>query len=987
MHSEKQSACRSLCNAAATAALLATGATAGPTPIDTNAPYYLASQLGITVLPVFKGGTLLVDQEDATYAQNFLLENYNDNTIFVPTTDATFSGVISGPGGFIRISPGNNGSRLLLTGNNTYTGLTQNRSGSLVIGNGGTTGSIAGDIINNGLVTFARSDIYTFAGGISGTGSVQQFGGAANLGNAGKLILSGTNTYSGETIVSYSTIEAGSPDAFSPHSWYFLEGASFYYRDYISVLDLNGFNETIGSLNGYGEVHLGTGSLTVNSGGSYQGVISGTGGLIVAGGVLNLYGRNTYSGGTTIAAGAELFLGLTGNIHNPGAIVGNIENNGTLTFVDSDAPNIFSGNISGTGSLVLDDPSGLALPQVLLTGTNTYTGGTFLGGYISKYGACVCAELRIGNGGTTGSIVGNVTDNGYLIFNRSDSYTFSGNVSGTGYLVQEGSGTLILTGSNTYTSGTPRYTDFPHGTMIAIGTLQLGDGGTTGSIVGDVYITGYGTLAFNRSNTYIFAGAISGNGSVQQIGGGTTILTGTNTYTGGTTISAGTLVVGDTAHPGASVTGDVAVNGGSLKGHGTIHGIVANIAGNVQPGSSIGTLTVTSYTQTAAGTLTIEMTPGTISQLAVTGNAALNGKLLLQFDSGSFGADDQTFLTAASVTGAFTTAEASGLPADLAYGLVYETQDVRLITQPKKSGQVYGDLVTTTIDTAHAFGLLTVDPPAEACSSAACTDVTYWITGFGEAGSLDAGSPQSDAFNTRTLGIAAGADYNFAGGTTIGMVVGFSQSALTISNGWGKALVNTTSVAVRGRTGVLNGRLDADLYYTTHNTAAHRVVAGRGTAYAEPDGDGYGGVLQFSYPEHSTFSAFGRISYVRITQAAMAEQGLGANNLFAGSSTHASARGTFGLRFGDVFDLGNGARFIPDAWAGVETELADTERTLQLQFADGSFEAPHASPESTLFVAGGTLRLQIAPLTIGLWGNGRLGDREQSGRIGLSVAF
>ena len=93
----------------------------------------------------------------------------------------------------------------------------------------------------------------------------------------------------------------------------------------------------------------------------------------------------------------------------------------------------------------------------MLTGANSYTGGTTIS----------AGTLQLGNGGTTGSIVGDVTDNGTLAFNRSDAITFGGVVSGTGSLTQLGAGTTTLTGTNTYTGGT----------TISAGRLQLGDGG------------------------------------------------------------------------------------------------------------------------------------------------------------------------------------------------------------------------------------------------------------------------------------------------------------------------------------------------------------------------------------------------------------------------------------------------------------------------------------------------------------------------------
>jgi autotransporter-associated beta strand protein len=105
-----------------------------------------------------------------------------------------------------------------------------------------------------------------------------------------------------------------------------------------------------------------------------------------------------------------------------------------------------------------------------------------------------------------------------------------------------GVGTLGLTGANTYTGGT----------TISAGTLQVGAGGTTGSIVGNVVDNA--KLAFDRSNSVTFAGVVSGTGSLTQLGVGTLGLTGANTYTGGTTISAGTLQL---ANAKAAGSGDI----------------------------------------------------------------------------------------------------------------------------------------------------------------------------------------------------------------------------------------------------------------------------------------------------------------------------------------------------------------------------------------------------------------------------------------------
>ncbi|WP_198023996.1 autotransporter outer membrane beta-barrel domain-containing protein [Mesorhizobium sp. LNHC221B00] len=115
-----------------------------------------------------------------------------------------------------------------------------------------------------------------------------------------------------------------------------------------------------------------------------------------------------------------------------------------------------------------------------------------------------------------------------------------------------GSGTWALTADNTATTNWD----------IQQGTLQLGNDGTSGSIIGDV--ANAGTLAFNRSDALTYGGIISGTGTVNQIGSGTTILTGANTYSGGTVINAGTLQVAGDSNFGAA-SGNLSFGGGTLR--------------------------------------------------------------------------------------------------------------------------------------------------------------------------------------------------------------------------------------------------------------------------------------------------------------------------------------------------------------------------------------------------------------------------------------
>jgi outer membrane autotransporter protein len=369
---------------------------------------------------------------------------------------------------------------------------------------------------------------------------------------------------------------------------------------------------TAGSIAGAGTYDLGSKQLTVgsnNSSTTVSGIIN-DGGLAVPGstggslvkvgtGILTLTGANTYSGGTTISQGT-----IAANADTAlGAPMGPLTfNGGTLLFDNSFdlSPsrvitlNAANGGFSGGGTF---DTNGFtttvsqsiqgagALTKagagtLVLTNANSYSGGTTIASGI----------LQLGNGGTTGSIVGDVADDGTLAFNRSDAVTFPGLISGSGAVTQIGSGTTILTNANSYSGGT----------TIASGILQLGNGGTTGSIVGDV--ADNGTLAFDRSDAVTFPGLISGSGTVAQIGTGTTILTADSPYTGRTRVSAGALVVGDLAHPSAALSGGgpiTVAHGATLGGYGSVTGSVFNngviAAGNATPGfdaSPTGTFTI-----------------------------------------------------------------------------------------------------------------------------------------------------------------------------------------------------------------------------------------------------------------------------------------------------------------------------------------------------------------------------------------------------------
>jgi len=303
-----------------------------------------------------------------------------------------------------------------------------------------------------------------------------------------------------------------------------------------------------------------------------------------------------------------------------------------------------------------------------LTGANTYTGGTTISAGTLQAGSAasfspnsaftVNSTLDLnGFNNTIGSLSGNgtvlnkgATTATLTAGNDNTNTTFGGvleNGTSVLQLTKSGTGTLTLTGANTYTGGT----------TITAGTLQLGNGGTTGSITGDVIDNG--ALAFNRSDSVTFGGVISGTGSVVKLGTGVLTLPGTNTYTGATTVNAGSLIV-----DGSIASAQTVVNpNGFLGGHGIIGGNLVNngIVGQV---NSPGTLTVSgNYTQNAAGTLRIGvagLAPGQQDLLSVNGHAALGGTVQF-FSLGGFNlqpGNQITFLTAKDgISGEFGTVQ------------------------------------------------------------------------------------------------------------------------------------------------------------------------------------------------------------------------------------------------------------------------------------------------------------------------------------------
>ena len=202
---------------------------------------------------------------------------------------------------------------------------------------------------------------------------------------------------------------------------------------------------------------------------------------------------------------------------------------------------VFGGSIIGPGALQLNSGA------LTLTSTgNTFSGGTTISGGTLQIG--------VNTGPTTdGSLLGQITNNSLLVFDNYAAGTYGGVINGSGAVTKSGLGLLTFTNSSTYGGGT----------VISGGTLQIGNGGSNGSLGLSSTVTDYGALVFDLSSPSTYSGLITGAGNVAQIGSGLMTLTGSNTSSGQTLVSAGSLQLGVGGATG-TITGSIYVGNGTF---------------------------------------------------------------------------------------------------------------------------------------------------------------------------------------------------------------------------------------------------------------------------------------------------------------------------------------------------------------------------------------------------------------------------------------
>ncbi|WP_296345300.1 autotransporter-associated beta strand repeat-containing protein [Reyranella sp.] len=791
--------------------------------------------LTLTGTNTYSGGTA-VSAGALTGTTTSLQGNIANNAavVFNQTTSGTYAGVMSGSGTLTKTGNGT----VILTANNSYGGGTTISGGVLQLGNGGTTGMITGNVVVNGadsLLAFNRSDAITFADDISGTGGIMLMG-------PGTVALTGNNTFTGGTAIGGGTVQAGSDSAFGAAGTSLTLGggatvealASFTSDRTVQLLvmggtfDTNGNTLTLqGAITGVGALtktgagtliltgtNSYTGGTTVEAGtaqgdsaslqgaiinnatvafdqgtnGTYAGTMSGTGALVKSGaGNLTLGGSNSYTGGTTVSGGT-----LTGNTSS---LQGNIVNNAAVVFSQS-TDGTYAGIMSGAGGFTKSGAGNLTL-----TGANSYGGGTVVSG----------GTLT----GTTSSLQGAIVNNATVAFDQGTNGTYNEVMSGSGALVKAGTGTLTLTGANTYTGGTTvsggtltgtasslqgnilnnaavAFDQVTNGTYAGsmngsgaltkngAGALTLTGansygGGTTvnaGSLIGNSAslqgnILNNAAVVFDQANNGTYAGAMTGSGSLTKSGAGTLVLTGANVVGGGTTISGGVLAVNGSLTSSITVT-----NGGVLGGSGQLIGALAVTGGTLAPGNSIGTLNVTgNFTQTG-GVYQVEVNSGGQNdKIVATGTATLGGGTTVQVLATQGAYQRNTTYTIVTATGGLT-GTYDGVTSNLAFltpSLSYDANNVYLLLEQMASAFASG--AQTANQYAVGMALDTASPTATGDFTTVLTALAGLSTAQGPA-ALDtiSGQPYT-GFGTVNI-LAARSFLNVVGQQTANARVG-----------------------------------------------------------------------------------------------------------------------------------------------------------------------------------------------------------------------
>ncbi len=505
-------------------------------------------------------------------------------------------------------------------------------------------GTSDGTVLNNGgsasTLTVTHGTVVSSFSGTLANGSSTL---ALTKAGANTVTLSGADTYTGATIVSNGTlVVSGSLSAGSA----------------VTVFSNATFRVDGGTVNRPVAINN-AGTLSVNNNAVVNStvIISDGGNVSVpgAGTVTNLTFANTGAMNFNVANGGILTVAGTDGVTNNGAV-----NSVTLNITGvAPAPGTYvliaySGSLKGSGynafklgttpggaSYTLVNNPGVAVeltvtPALFWSGAQSSEWSTnAIGGLMNwtllgnptdyTNGAVVVFDDSLTGSTTVDSSVANITPANVYFNNSANTYTLQGSaaIAGATSLGKNGSGTLTIANNNSYSGGT----------TINAGAVQVGTNGTSGSL-GSGAISVVTDLQFNRADARTVTNNISGVGTVEQNGSGTLTLSGTNTYSGVTTVNAGTLIVTNGNAIGDSGTVSVASGATFQVNSSETIGGFTTVAGSTINGQT-GTLTYSSGSilgnLTGAGGLTWKGAADTASGQFTTADAlAFNGTLTLR---------------------------------------------------------------------------------------------------------------------------------------------------------------------------------------------------------------------------------------------------------------------------------------------------------------------------------------------------------------------
>lgn len=495
-------------------------------------------------------------------------------------------------------------------------------------------GTLAGNITLNGTATFhagistdVAGETFTVSSTISGAGGI------TTSGSNGKVVLTGTNTYSGDTTVAglaNSTLRLGSENAVSNSTVVISLANGLAFSSGITSFNLGGLagasNTTLTNLGGAAVTLVVGGN---NAGTTYAGILSGAGGLTKVGtGTLTLNNANNYAGITTVNAGKLAVSSAQATTNE--ISVGNGATLGvTVSGTNQLQPALLTFNAGATNEFLSVSSSTIA---PLKSGTLTLNGASTINIVSGNFVAGTSYPLIEYTTPTgAGSIALGVLPPGV-----------SGNLSTIGntiYLNVTGVAATIWTGAinNSWDIGaTANWTVSGVGSTYLEGvTVIFPEGGANPNVNLLATVSPASTTVSNSSTAYSLNGSpISGIGGLTKLGAGVLTLNNTNSYAGNTVISNGTILLGtDNAFPGGAGKGGVTVAStldlntrnqliNSLSGSGVVDS-VAGGAPTLTVGGGDASGTFAGQIKNSAGTLALTKI-GTGTQ-SLTGSNSYSG--------------------------------------------------------------------------------------------------------------------------------------------------------------------------------------------------------------------------------------------------------------------------------------------------------------------------------------------------------------------------